>query len=200
MWWVVGGGGLKSFSSVQTFRAHGRVSVLNSVPYLVLLLHWMMVAKKKTVGDLENIVESLQDKVEHLVLKVKNIEALEKKIKHLEDELNEYKSNTGKESECDKSKKVQARAKCSKCEGMFATKKMLKDHMKAYHFRDINCSDWDSTYDEQWKFEKHISTEHGKEKTFDCDNCDKSFYTMWRLRKHEQCHDNQKYKILPLFQ
>ena len=131
MWWVVGGGGLKSFSSVQTFRAHGRVSELNSVPSLVLLLHWMMVAKKKTVGDLEKIVESLQDKVEHLALKVKNMEALEKKIKHLEDELNECKSNTGKESECVDSKKVQEKVKCSKCEGLFTTKKMLNDHMKA---------------------------------------------------------------------
>ena len=144
-------------SSVQTFRACRRVSELNSVPSLVLLLHWMMVTKKKTVSDLNIIVERLQDKVEHLAQKVKNMEALEKKVKHLEDELKQYKSNTGKESESVDRKKVQERVKCSKCEGLFTTKKMLKDHMKAYHVRDINCSDCDLTFDEQWKFERHLT-------------------------------------------
>ena len=158
-----------------------------------------MVTKKKTVSDLNIIVERLQDKVEHLAQKVKNMEALEKKVKHLEDELKQYKSNTGKESESVDRKKVQERVKCSKCEGLFTTKKMLKDHMKAYHVRDINCSDCDLTFDEQWKFEKHLSTEHGKEKTFDCDHCDESFYTMWRLKKHEQSHDNHKVKFCHYF-
>ena len=124
------------------------------------------------------IVESLKEKVEHLALKVKKMEALEKKIKHLEDELKECKT---KESEGVKSKKVQERVLCSKCEDTFATKKMLMDHIKAYLFRDINCSDCDFTFDKQWKLEKHLSTVHGKEKTFDHDHCDKSFYTKWRL-------------------
>ena len=156
----------------------------------------MMVVKKKTVSEVNMIVESLKEKVENLALKVKKMEALEEKIKHLEDELKGYKT---KESEGVKSKRVQERVLCSKCEDTFATKKMLMDHIKAHHFRDIICSDCDLTFDEQWKLEKHLSTEHGKEKTFDCDHCDKSFYTKWRLRKHVRSHDDDNMKFCHYF-
>ena len=158
-----------------------------------------MAAKKKTVSELNIIVESLKETVEDLSLKVKKIDELEKQIKYLEDELKGYKSYTDKEKEVVKSKKVQEKVKCRKCESIFETKKMLLDHMKTTHFRDIKCKDCDTTFDEQWKFEKHLSKEHGKEKTFDCDQCDQSFYTKWRLNKHEQSHDEHHVKFCHYF-
>ena len=66
-----------------------------------------MVAKKKTVSELNIIVESLKETVEDLALKVKKIDELEKQIEYLEDELKGYKSYADKEKEMFKSKKVQ---------------------------------------------------------------------------------------------
>ena len=72
---------------------------------------------------------------------------------------------------------------------------MLRDHMKANHSSDIKCKDCRSTFGDQSKFEEHLVNEHGKEKTFDCEFCDDSFYTDWRLRKHIRSHEEPNIKF-----
>ena len=72
---------------------------------------------------------------------------------------------------------------------------MLRDHMKANHSSDIKCKDCRSTFGDQSKFEEHLVNEHGKEKTFDCEFCDDSFYTDWRLRKHIRSHEEHNIKF-----
>ena len=75
-----------------------------------------------------------------------------------------------------------------KCNLMLKTTELLRDHMKVTHAKDVKCKDCGSTFDEQWKPEKHLLQEHGKEKTFICEHCDETFYTNWRLKKHIKSH------------
>ena len=149
-----------------------------------------MAAKKKTVKELSDMVENLVEKIKHLEEKVKKMSYLEEKIKHLEE--NVKRSNKGFESF--KSNEVQKSIKCSKCNCIFETKRLLRNHMKDKH-SDINCDTCGITFDEQWKYEKHLAKEHDKEKTFDCETCDESFFTKWRLKKHERSHDEPNIKF-----
>ena len=64
---------------------------------------------------------------------------------------------------------------------MFESKKALKSDINVNHSRDIKCKDCGSIFNEQWKFEEHLTKDHGKAKTFDCENCDESLFTNWRL-------------------
>ena len=50
-----------------------------------------MGTKKKTVKELNDIVEILEGKIVHLEEKVKQLERLEEKIKFLEDDVKRYK-------------------------------------------------------------------------------------------------------------
>ena len=63
--------------------------------------------------------------------------------------------------------------------------------MKVNHSRDMKCKDCKMAFQEYCKYEEHLAKEHGNEKTFDCELCDKSFYTNWRLRKHTRSHEDR---------
>ena len=136
-----------------------------------------MAVKKKTIKDLNEIVESLEEKIKHLEEKVKKAEKLEERIKHLEDNLHKFRSNPDKEIEIHKRERKQEKRKC----------------------RNIKCNTCGKAFDEQWMLEKHLGEEHGKEKTFDCDFCDGSFYTKWRLEKHVKTHDEPNVKFCHYF-
>ena len=158
-----------------------------------------MATKKKTVSELNKIVENLEEKVKHLEEEVKNMKKLEEKLKHLEENIKIFKSHSNKESESLGSKRVQESVKCRKCDCNFKTTKLLRDHMKSNHMSVIKCNACDITFDAHWKLEKHLSKEHNKEKTFDCEVCDQSFYTNWRLKKHTQSHDEHDIKYCHYF-
>jgi len=158
-----------------------------------------MATKKKTVSELNKIVENLEEKVKHLEEEVKNMKKLEVKLKHLEENIKIFKSHSNKESESLGSKKLQESVKCRKCDCNFKTTKLLRDHMKSNHMSVIKCNACDITFDAHWKLEKHLSKEHNKEKTFDCEVCDQSFYTNWRLKKHTQSHDEHDIKYCHYF-
>ena len=152
-----------------------------------------MAAKKRTVKELNELVENLVDKIKHLEEKVQIVSNLEEKIKQLEGKI------SGKENDNFKSQGLEKNIKCSKCDFRFETKKMLRDHIKVNHLREIKCNDCENTFDEHWKLEKHLNQVHGREKTFDCQLCDKSFYTNWRLKKHERNHDEPNEKFCHYF-
>ena len=158
-----------------------------------------MATKKKTVSELNKIVEYLVEKVKHLEEELKNMKNMEEKIKHLENIINKPKSYLDNESEFLRSKMVQESIKCRKCDSIFKTRKLLRDHMRVNHISDVKCNTCEKTFDEQWKLEKHLSEDHGKEKTFDCEVCDESFFTNWRLRKHMQSHDEPNVKFCHYF-
>ena len=148
-----------------------------------------MAAKNKTVKELNEIVKNLVDKIKHLEEKVKNVTKMEEKIKHLEDII------TGKDSVSFKSKSAQENIKCRICDSSFETKKKLREHTKVNHLREIKCFDCEDTFDEQWEFEKHLGQVHRKKKSFDCELCDESFFTSWRLNKHSRIHNDENEKF-----
>ena len=45
----------------------------------------------------------------------------------------------------------------------------------------------EKTFGKNHELETHME-EHMAEKKFKCDDCDKSFYLEWRLRKHKSVH------------
>jgi len=47
--------------------------------------------------------------------------------------------------------------------------------------------------------EKHIKTSHADYKTYDCNNCEKKFVTIWRLGKHDNLHLNIQTKPCKYF-
>ena len=152
-----------------------------------------MAAKKRTVKELNELMENLVDKIKHLEEKVQNISLLEEKIKQLEGKI------SGKENDNFKTQGLEKNIKCSKCDLRFETKKLLRDHIKVNHLREIKCNDCDNTFDEHWKLEKHLGQVHGREKTFHCQLCDEKFYTNWRLKKHERNHDEPNEKFCHYF-
>ena len=101
-----------------------------------------MAVKKKTIKDLNEIVESLEEKIKHLEEKVKKVEKLEERSKYLEDDLHKFGSNPDTENEIHKKERKQEKRKC----------------------RNIKCNDCGMTFDVQWMLEKHLGEEHGKEK------------------------------------
>ena len=120
---------------------------------------------------------------------------MEEKVKHLEDAVTRYKNHLGNDTDHLNHKRGKEKMKCRKCDNMFESKKMLKDHMRVNHSKDIKCKDCENIFVEQWQFEKHLAKEHGNEKTFDCEVCDQSFYTKWRLRKHTRSHEETNGKF-----
>ena len=129
-----------------------------------------MATKRKTIKDLNDIVETFEVKIKHLEEKVKKMEKLEEKIIDLEDYVKKLRRYPGQENKTSKRKMVQEKRKC----------------------KDIKCSECEMDFEEQWKFEKHLANEHGNEKSFNCKICDESFYTKWRLEQHTRSHNKPK--------
>ena len=94
---------------------------------------------------------------------------------------------------------VQESFKCRKCDSIFKTRKLLRDHMKVAHISYVKCTPCGITFDEQWKLEKHLMEDHGKEKTFAHEVCDEAFFTNWQLKKHMQIHDDPHMKFCHYF-
>ena len=72
---------------------------------------------------------------------------MEEKIKQLEVKI------SGKENENFKNQRPEKNIMCSKCDLRFETKKLLRDHIKVNHLREIKCNDCENTFDEHWKLE-----------------------------------------------
>ena len=98
-----------------------------------------MGTKKQTVKELNDIVDILEGKIVYLEEKVKQLERLEEKIKFLEDDVKRYKGYQDKETEILNGKKENRN--CRKCDLTLETTKLLKDHMKTTHSKEIKCKD-----------------------------------------------------------
>jgi NAD-dependent SIR2 family protein deacetylase len=68
------------------------------------------------------------------------------------------------------------RFKCKKCNISFPSNQKLKDHSLNNHPRENKCNECEQGFKEHWKFELHLK-EHGKVKVFECNRCEKTFYT-----------------------
>ena len=78
--------------------------------------------------------------------------------------------------------------KCFKCEKTFQTKPLLMNHMTESHKKDRKCNQCDITFIQMNDLEHHIKSIHQAKLNFKCDQCDKRFFTDWRLQKHKRMH------------
>ena len=163
-----------------------------------------MSSKKKTVKELNDVVDILENRIKELENKVevceckdkvnqleKRLNEMNKMVESLTADLNDFKENETEEIRASKSK-------CGKCDLSFESKKKLKEHFKNSHKRELKCAQCEKTFEEHWKFEKHLK-EHGKSKEFKCESCDGTFYTEWRLKMHTKSHEDGDIKFCHYF-
>ena len=89
--------------------------------------------------------------------------------------------------------KIQEQFSCYKCENIFESKKLLKNHMLESHPWKIKCKICNEVFDEKCKLEMHIKAKHQTD-NYKCDTCDKEFVLKWQLEKHKKIHNTNKTK------
>ena len=64
-------------------------------------------------------------------------------------------------------------------------------HNQSNHTPLIKCESCDETFKKNCDLELHIQRSHFSVEMFECDKCGKQFVLKWRLRKHQDIHNNQ---------
>ena len=166
-----------------------------------------MTAKKKTVKELNDIIEALMDRVKDLEdhkcecnheSDMEELRRFEKRIAETNGKVETLAKDLEKNKFNDKDRNEFSNFKCKKCGVNFDSKKKLREHFLNNHPVEIKCKECGETFEEHWKFEKHLKA-HGKEKEFQCNKCDKTFYTKWRLGKHQENHSSEMSKYCHYF-
>ena len=154
-----------------------------------------MAGKRKTVKDLNDFMETLEERIRDLEERTKNcvcnqdehceggksdakdqefeerLDLNEKKVEGIKNELEDIK---GKVKE--KIKEVEIlRYDCKKCISKFVSERQLKEHIKENHMKENKCTLCDKKFTEYCQFKKHLK-EHGNTKEFRCEDCEQAFY------------------------
>ena len=113
-----------------------------------------MAVKRKTIKDLNDVVESLEEKIKHLEEKVKKMEKLEERIKHV------YKlsSDPLKQKDSVQEKKKCRNIKCNDCGLTFTEQWKFENHLGEEHGKEktFDCDICDESFYTKWRFEKHV--------------------------------------------
>jgi hypothetical protein len=166
-----------------------------------------MTTKRKTVKELNDIIDVLIDRVKKLedhgcnCNREQDLEEL-KRVEDMIVETNGKVESLAKNQENnniqDKEQTEFPTFKCKKCDDNFDSKRKLKEHFVNDHPVEVKCKECGERFEEHWKFERHIKG-HGKDKEFHCDKCDKTYYTKWRLGKHQESHSSEVTKYCHYF-
>ena len=161
-----------------------------------------MTTSKKTVKELNVVVEALENKMKQFdnlakLLENCDIQGLLEKVKKIdiiEEELKVLGENVPKTGQQESDLEGRKTFNCRICKQEFSRKKQLKVHVTENHPIQIECNICTVTFIENWKYEMHIK-EHDQVKQFKCDECEHSFYSAWRLNQHTKSHKetNQKH-------
>ena len=134
-----------------------------------------MVTKKGTYTSKE-----LSIKLEELSSKVANLEL---KIEKLQGDNNKKNVTLSK-----KDKVAHKSVECKKCSESFSNRQNMINHINAAHKNMFKCPKCIFEGKSLSEIDKHMLENHGTEKEFKCDNCEKSYFTEFRLKKHQQTH------------
>ena len=128
-------------------------------------------------GQKKMTVKSVNNELEVVKEQLKEMQDL------VEDLKNEIKSLKSKEN-VEQSTEV----KCRKCQESFASQQNLNEHIRRIHSKNTQCLLCDQTLSSNSDIESHAD-QHGLEKKFKCEVCDKDIYLEWRLEKHKRVHE-----------
>ena len=77
---------------------------------------------------------------------------------------------------------------CVQCDFSFGSKSELKQHIVNCHNSPKRCTFCGAEFLLHCELEGHISEKHSNIQKHECDQCELSFYSQWRLNKHIQWH------------
>ena len=141
-------------------------------------------AVKQKVFELEDALKTSEKAKE---LMKNQLQALEKKVEDLQkikDPLNsQNEDNHREESTADG-------FNCRKCNDKFDSMKNLKRHLASNHPTKIDCKLCAKIFYKNHDLEVHLKTAHKTKELYNCDKCDKQFLLKWRMKKHQNNHEN----------
>ena len=155
---------------------------------------------RKTVKDLSKDFEQMMENVEMLrrdfeektnVLKKEH----EEKIKELEGRVAFLEQSNGFSKKEESSIKM---ISCRECSYSVEKKADLKVHILSVHPKQYDCNNCGKIFDSRLEFELHQKV-HTAIKPFNCELCDHTFYTKWRLDKHVRQHGMTSFRYCHFF-
>ena len=175
--------------------------------------------KKKTVKELNEIVDTIDKRIDALekilkgaklfesvdgeaVLKKNHIieeeVEIKKKIYTVEQNIEEIEAKIKVLGEKLMVKDVAKKIKCNICEFESVEEDEIKKHKVLKHGRTKKCNVCNEQFNQNWQLEEHLVL-HQTEKAYKCDECDKSFYLEWRMNKHKEGHASIDLKFCHYF-
>ena len=131
-----------------------------------------MTTKKKTVKELNDIIDVLMDRVKKLEdhkckcnheSGTEELKMLDKRIVDINGKVGLLANKLEKNRFNDKQKIKLSNFKCKKCGVNLDSKKKLREHFMNNHPVEIKCKECGASFEEHWKYERHLK-EHGMKK------------------------------------
>ena len=159
-----------------------------------------MAKKNKNVKELNLEFELLSERVKKLEQKDKNqvseenvkiagfeviLNSYDEKIKHLNRLLEDGNS---KRNQIDDNRSLQ-NFRCKICDKNNKSKAELKKHVQEKHSKVYQCKNCKSSFVKSIDLERHVKTSHLDTTQHECSECGKTFVVEWRLKKHQQIHE-----------
>ena len=138
-----------------------------------------------TTKDEKITMKSLKAEIvtirEELLNNNKKLGELKEALKNAKQEIEQLKDAKNQE-------KKDPVPSCGSCNFTCSSRNSFKLHNSAEHGHRVKCEFCDDMFGKNSELEAHIKTHHNTEKTFECEQCGKSFVLEWRLRKHQGIH------------
>ena len=146
-------------------------------------------SKKRTVKELNEYVEALEQKFDNMEKLIKDLKIIQPEIQRT---VNTVAENVKKidliNKNISQNTHQDQRVDCRKCDETFSKAEELKNHMTEMHPHTIKCKFCIKTFKKTCELENHLSEHVSKE--FKCEKCSQEFHLKWRLNKHLEGHNN----------
>ena len=137
--------------------------------------------KNKTVKELNVVVEELNTKISSLEVDLRIIQS---KLK----EMFNKKDNRMVQTQSTNTRVIENKLTCNQCDIKFKTQSEMTLHLNEKHKTPYKCKICEYEGTTLISMESHIISEHKSENILKCNDCEKSFASEIRLKKHSKKH------------